>query len=113
MIRSKFLKIYFCLFMGSIGLTSCVHRSTNNEGQLQSYPVPAVEAQWIREGQPIIINNDKFYPVNDVEILLDSEVYQVSEYKGVQIFVEKIDTKPYNRVYTKFGKNKFRFFEKR
>lgn len=91
----------------------CVHRSVDNEGQLQSYPIPSIEAQWIRDGQPIVYDNQKWYPANDVEILLDSEVYQIGEYKGVQVFVDKIDTKPYHRIYTKFGKNKFRYFEKR
>ena len=43
----------------------------------------------------------------------DSEVYQIGIYKGVQIFVEKTDTKPYDRIYTKFDKNKFRYFERR
>ena len=48
-----------------------------------------------------------------IEIMEDSEVYLVAEYKGVQIFVEKIATKPYDRIYTKFDKNKFRYFERR
>src|SRR5689334_3277627 len=94
-------------------LMGCSHLSSNNEGQLQSYPSPEVEAGWIRDGQPIEFDSHKWYAVNDVEVLLDSEVYQVGEYKGVQIFVDKVDTKPYHRLYTKFGKNKFRYFEQK
>lgn len=90
----------------------CTHQSINNEGQLQSYPLPLVEANWIRDGQPIEYGGEKWYPVDDVEILTDSEVYQIGEYKGVQIFADKIDIKPYHRLYTKFGKNKFRYFER-
>lgn len=104
--------------MGSLGtvilgmwLISCTHAPNQNEGQLQSYRAPDVEAGWIRDGKPIEYDGKKWYPVNDVEVLLDIEVYQVSEYKGVQVFVDKIDTKPYKRLYTKFAKNKFRYFE--
>jgi len=32
--------------------------------------------------------------VNDYEVLGDSEVFQIGEYKGVQLFVEKVATKP-------------------
>ncbi len=112
--------IFKRLMMGSLGtitlsawLVGCSHTPNQNEGQLQSYRVPDVEAGWIREGQPIEYEGKRWYPINDVEVLLDMEVYQVSEYKGVQIFVDKVDTKPYKRLYTKFAKNKFRYFEKR
>ena len=90
----------------------CVTSSDNN-GQIQSYPVAAIEAGWIRNGEPIEFDGHKWYPVNDYEVLQDSEVYQVGEYRGVQVFVEKIATKPYERIYTKFDKNKFRYFERR
>jgi hypothetical protein len=101
------------ILMLSFGIMGCIHKSNDNEGQLQSYPIPVIEAQWIREGQPIILDNQHWYPVNDIEILIDSEVYQIGEYKGVQVFVDKIDTKPYHRIYTKFAKNKFRYFERK
>ncbi|MBI3602413.1 MAG: hypothetical protein HY209_05925 [Candidatus Omnitrophica bacterium] len=94
-------------------LIGCAHMTSGNNGQLQSYPAPEVEAGWVRNGDPIEYDAQKWYAVNDVETLLDSEVYQVGEYKGVQIFVDKIDTKPYHRLYTKFAKNQFRYFEKR
>ncbi|MBF0570732.1 MAG: hypothetical protein HQL12_02550 [Candidatus Omnitrophica bacterium] len=91
----------------------CASISPGNDGQVQSYPSPVIEAGWIRDGKPIEYNGSKWYPVNDYEILQDSEVYQITEYKGIQIFVEKIATKPYERLYTKFEKNKFRYFERR
>jgi hypothetical protein len=109
----KSIGLYLGAVIFSFAITGCVNRSGDNEGQMQSYPSPVIEAEWIREGQPIVFGNQKWYPVNDVEILLDSEVYQVGEYKGVQVFVDKIDTKPYRRMYTKFAKNKFRYYEKR
>ena len=85
----------------------------DNDGQLQSYPVSAIEAGWIRNGDPIEFEGHKWYPVNDYEVLRDSEVFQIAEYKGVQVFVEKTAVKPYERLYTKFDKNKFRYFERK
>ena len=71
------------------------------------------EAEWIRNGQPIEFEGELWFPADAIENLLDSEVYLVGEYRGVQIFVEFADVRPYNRLYTKFAKNKFRFFEKK
>ncbi len=90
--------------------SSCAHGNAGNNGQLQSYPSPVVEAGWIRNGEPIVFEDAKWFPVRDVENLMDSEVYQIGEYKDVQIFVDKLDVKPYQRLYTKFAKNKFRYF---
>jgi len=108
----KHVGLGFCL-----GLTvfwgGCAALNSGNDGHLQSYPTPAIEAQWIRDGNPIELEGNKWYPVNDYEVLEDSEVYQIGEYKGVQIFVERIAVKPYGRIYTKFDKNKFRYFERR
>ncbi len=100
------------MLTGFLGGCASVN-SGNNDGQIQSYPAPVIEAGWIRDGDPIDFDGSKWYPVNDYEVLQDSEVYQVAEYKGVQVFVEKIATKPYDRIYTKFDKNKFRYFERR
>ena len=101
------------LFMFTGFLGGCASLNSGNDGQVQSYPAPAIEAAWIRDGEAIEFEGYKWYPVNDYEVLDDSEVYLVGEYKGVEIFVEKIATKPYERIYTKFDKNKFRYFEHR
>ena len=101
------------LFMLSGFLGGCASVNSGNDGQVQSYPAPAIESEWIRNGEPIEFDGAKWYPVNDFEVLQDSEVYQIAEYKGVQVFVEKIATKPYERIYTKFDKNKFRYYERR
>ena len=94
-------------------LGGCASVNSGNNGQVQSYPAPVFEATWIRDGEPIEYDGCKWYPVNDYEVLQDSEVFKISEYKGVQIFVEKIAVKPYERLYTKFDKNKFRYFERK
>ena len=102
------------LGLGLMGLLSgCSSVNSGNRGQVQSYPVPAIEAGWIRDGQAIEYDGYKWFPANDYEVLKDSEVYQITEHKGVQVFVEKIAIKPYARLYTKFDKNKFRYFERR
>ncbi|MBI3314978.1 MAG: hypothetical protein HYZ86_03435 [Candidatus Omnitrophica bacterium] len=108
------LGLIFALSLLSVVFAAgCVNgRTGNNNGQIQSYPYSVVEAQWIRNGEPIEYGGQKWFPVNDVEILMDPEVTVVGEYKGTQIFVDKIDTKPYDRLYTKFARDKFRYYER-
>jgi hypothetical protein len=103
------LRLALVFFLGGCASVN----SGSNNGQVQSYSYPAIEAAWIRDGKPIQYEGHKWYPANDYEVLDDAEVYQVAEFKGVQVFVEKISTKPYNRIYTKFDKNKFRYYERR
>ena len=109
----KLKRLMFTVWFMAIGFGGgCASMNAGNNGQVVSYPAPAIEAGWIRNGEPIEYDGSKWYPVNDYEVLQDSEVFQISEYKGVQVFVEKIATKPYQRIYTKFDKNKFRYFER-
>src|SRR3989338_1825263 len=106
------LRSLCALFLLSAVFAAGCANGGNNDGQLQSYLYPVVEAEWIRNGEPVEYGGDRWFPVNDVEILMDSEVAVIGEYKGTQIFVDKIDTKPYDRPYTKFAKNKFRYYER-
>ncbi|MFZ5800873.1 MAG: hypothetical protein ACOY3D_05825 [Candidatus Omnitrophota bacterium] len=76
------------------------------------YVYAPVEAQWIRDGQPLEFEGEKWFPADVVENLLDEEVAPVGNYQGVEIFIEKSDVRPYSRLYTKFGKHKYRLFEK-
>ncbi len=101
------------LIAALLGAAGCSHGNSGNKGQIQSYPAPSIEAAWIRNGEPILYDKKQWYPKRDIEILLDLEVFQIGEYKGVQIFIEKTDIKPYRRLYTKFAKNKYRYFERR
>lgn len=107
--------MYAVLLLAIFSMASfmgCAGTDPGNDGQLQSYPVPKVEAGWIRNGDSLLFEGNQWFPVDDVESLMDSEVYQIGEYQDVQIFVEKIDAKPYDRLYTKFAKNKYRYFER-
>lgn len=77
------------------------------------YSTAGIEADWIRNGQPLEFEKESWYPTDMVENLLNDEVYLMGEYRGVQIFVDKTDVRPFERLYTKFGKHKFRVFEKK
>jgi hypothetical protein len=93
-------------------LTGCA-TDTGNVGNVQSYAFPAMETGWIRDGEPIEFEGESWYPADGTEALLDSEVYYLGEYQGVKFFVDKLDVRPYERLYTKFGKNEFRYFKRR
>ena len=106
----KYFSIF--VFMAVVFISGC-QTTTHNAGQFHSFRLAASEADWIRNGEPIEFDGEKWYPADGTESLLDSEVYLTGEHRGVQFFVEKIDVRPYNRLYTKFSKNKFRYFTKK
>ena len=108
--RCPLLKAGVLIFGFSV-LTGCSTSGMSNGGQMEMYNTPEEEAPWIRNGEPIEFDGKLWYPQDGTENLLDSEVYFLGEYRGVQFFVEKKDVKPYDRLYTKFSRNRFRYFE--
>ncbi|MEW5894221.1 MAG: hypothetical protein AB1650_00440 [Candidatus Omnitrophota bacterium] len=100
----KFLLLAVCLVLSGC---SSVER---NQGTMAKYSVPDEEARWIQNGNPIDFEDRLWYPQDRFDVLLDSEVYYKGEYRGVPFFVEKVDIKPYNKIFTKFGRNKFRVY---
>lgn len=76
------------------------------------YPAPQIEADWIRNAEPLEFENELWVPVDDVENLLDEEMLSIGTFRNVGFFVEKEDIKPYARLYTKFGRHKYRVFER-
>ena len=90
-------------------LTGCVCSGVKPS---EMYPAPQIEADWIRNAEPIEFENQLWFPVDDVENLLDQEMLLMGEYRNVKFFVEKEDIKPHARIYTKFGKHKYRVFER-
>ena len=72
-----------------------------------------VEPGWIRDGEPIEFEGKSWYPLDVVEDLLDTEVFIVGRYQDVEFFVDRVDVRPYNRLYTRFSRNKYRAFEQR
>jgi hypothetical protein len=83
-----------------------------NSGRIQNYTLDSIEAEWIRNGEPIEFEGELWYPADGVEGFLDFEMRLMGKHKGVEFFIDKVDVRPFSRLYTKFGKNKFRFFEK-
>jgi len=109
-LKNKFLKFGRWIMLAI--LCGGCQGAVGNIGQLQSYSVGATEAGWIRNGEPIEFEEEFWYPKDEVESLQDIEMHMLGEYRGVQFFVEKTDVRPYNQLYTKFGRNRFRSFEK-
>ncbi|MDD3375009.1 MAG: hypothetical protein PHY73_04730 [Candidatus Omnitrophica bacterium] len=107
----NYLRIFIFLIV-AIGFIGCDANAAKRK-RPKSFSVLEVEAQWIQDGKPILFEDELWYPKDDIDILSDSEVYLLGEQDGVQFFVGTIDVRPYNRIYTKFEKNKFRIFEKK
>lgn len=85
-----------------------------NQGNIQKpYLIPVEEVAWIRNGEPIEFEGQMWYPADGVESFLDTEMLYLGEYRGVAFFADRVDVRPIERLYTKFDKNKFRFFEKK
>lgn len=108
-ISTRFLLLSATLFIGAFCWFGCV--TSKNYPHL--YPAPTIEAEWIRNGQPLEFEKELWYPTDIVENLLDNEVYLLGEYRGVQFFSDKTDVRPFERLYTKFDQHRFRVFEKR
>lgn len=102
--KKCFLFIFVLLL--SLNYSGCV------ELNKQAWEYSVEEPQWIKNGEPIIFENQKWYPRDIIETLLDEEMFNIFTYNGEKIYIEKKEVRPYNRLYTKFGKLKYRLFEK-
>ena len=107
--KNTILRIVSTAFL--LSAAGCAQHE-GNIGQMSTFAAPATEAKWIKDGQAIEFEDGKWYPQDELDVLLDSEVDKMGEYNGVEFFIEKMDVRPFNRLYTKFGRNKFRVFEK-
>ncbi len=103
-------KLLIVLFLVIFSAGCQGYQSVNTAVSAKGY---AGEAQWIRNGEPIEFEGETWYPKDGIETLLDSEVFLIAKYRQVEIFIDKIDVRPYNRLYTKFDRNKYRYFEKK
>jgi len=102
---NKYLLIYLILALSIIG-SSCV--SLNKKMVEHSFS----EAQWIRNGEPIVFEGEKWFPRDVIENLHDDEMLNIFIYNEENVYIEKREVRPYNRLYTKFGKYQYRLFEK-
>lgn len=94
-------------------LTGCTHKPKGNVGMMPTFAVPKTEAEWIKNGEALAFENEQWYPQDSIDILMDAEVEAVGTYQGTTIFIDKMDVRPYNRLYTKFAKDKFRIYKKK
>ncbi len=81
-----------------------------SDNSVMTYRIISPEPAWIRNGEPIQYESDLWYPRDTVDILTDAEVIVLGKYREVEFYLQAIDVRPYDRLYTKFGKNKFRVF---
>jgi len=91
-------------------LAGCETMGNSQSYHSKTFRYPETEPSWIKNGEPLEFEGQKWYPVDNIENLLDSEVDFLGSYRDVEIFAEKLDVRPYNQLYTKFGRNKFRVF---
>jgi hypothetical protein len=114
-----FPKKHSMVILGLLSLVFCLWSTTGcqsaqgYDGLIGPIANRSLEASGIRDGEPIEYENGLWYPADGTENFLDTEMLFVAEYRGVAVFVDKVDVRPYDRLYTKFDRNKFRFFEKR
>ena len=95
-----------------VALSGCVF-SRSGDDKLSLIGAPVSEAAWIRDGEPIKLEGENWYPTDEVENLLDNEVVQIGTYRDVLFYLDRTDVKPFDRVYTRFTKNRYRAFEKK
>jgi hypothetical protein len=88
----------------------CILPQRGNEPSIIS-STQLTEPVWIRNGEPIVFEAEDWFPMDEVENLLDSEVYEAGTYREVPFFIERTDVRPFERIYTHFSKNRYRAFE--
>ena len=108
-LKKNILKSFF-IFLFLFNIAGCVTVKESTE-RPKSNPI-GTEADWIRNGESFEFEGELLYPQDEYEVLLDSEDFRVGNYQGVNFFIEKIDVRPYNHLYTKFDRNKYRIFTK-
>jgi hypothetical protein len=91
-----------------VALSGCV---TSGRGDGPGTDTGLTEAVWIRNAEPLVFENEDWFPTDEVENLLDSEVFQIGVARDVPFFIERTDIRPYDRLYTRFAKNRYRAFE--
>jgi hypothetical protein len=106
----KKILLVFLLCCAVVSVAGCVLPRSAGEPSIIG-PGALTEPVWIRNGEPIVFEAEDWFPVDEVENLLDSEVYEAGTYRDVPFFIEKTDVRPFERIYTHFSKNRYRAFE--
>lgn len=108
------MKIRSCSFLGLLAFIALVAGCTasGNKGQVATSVNLLGEPAWIVEGHPVEFEGEQWFPQDGVDTFLDSEIRQVTTHKNIPVYVDKVDIRPYDRLYTKFDKYRYRYFEK-
>ena len=91
-------------------VAGCIMPQRGDEAPIMT-ATQLTEPAWIRNGESIVFEGETWIPTDEVENLMDSEVYQAGTYRDVPFFIEKIDVRPFERLYTHFSRNRYRAFE--
>ena len=103
------MKKFLMVILIVVGMAGCALPQRGDE--LIATAANLTEPVWVRNAEPIIFESEDWFPTDEVENLLDSEVYQAGTYRDVPFFIEKSDVRPYQRIYMYFSKNRYRAFE--
>ncbi len=104
----KILAVLMC--GGMVFLAGCITGPRMDEAAIVT-STQLTESVWIRNGEPVVFEAEDWFPTDEVENLLDSEVYEAGTYRDVPFYIEKTDVRPFERIYTHFSKNRYRAFE--
>jgi hypothetical protein len=102
----------FFLYVMAVLVSGC-ELSRQAIDTMSAQNAPLSEAAWIHNAQPIEYEGELWFPTREVESLMDEEVFKVGVYRDVPFFIDRRDIRPYERLYTYFGRNRYRAFEKR
>ena len=70
------------------------------------------EPAWVRNAEPLSFEEEDWFPTDEVESLLENEIFQVGVCRGLPVYIEKTDVRPFERLYTRFAKNRYRAFQR-
>lgn len=93
-----------------LGLAGCMAARQRSEPSLTADQL--TEPVWIRHAEPVEFEAAAWFPTDNVENLLDHEVYQAGVYRDVPFFIDRTDVRPFERIYVRFAPNRYRACEK-
>jgi hypothetical protein len=93
-----------------LGVNGCQSMPEKTDGPLTADQL--TEPVWIRNAEPVEFEAAAWFPTDNVENLLDNEVYQAGVYRGVPFFIDRTDVRPFECIYVRFAPNKYRACEK-
>jgi hypothetical protein len=92
-----------------MGFGGCQMAQQKNDGFLNEL---TTEPAWIRNAEPVEFEGAPWFPTDDIENLLDNEVYQAGVYREIPFYIDRADVRPFERIYILFARNKYRACEK-